>query len=437
MDSKARELDLLLGRLRLADGASFDSGRSQPESLCKADTRVEILQQLQEWSSSPQTPILWLSGMAGTGKSTIAQTMADKLHTQNKLAGSFFFSRGVGSLSKAANFVTTLAHQLACFSPPRASPAFKELVCEAILARSNVLAQGLRNQWRELIVRPISRFQSTQRIVLTFVIDAMDECDSEDDIRLLLQLFTELKNINTVDLSVLMTSRPEITLLHGFQDMPEIMHRRLDLRDVPQDEVELDIYVFMKEKLRRKKGKTESQDWLSENDLLSLVQKADCLFIYAATVCRFIQNSHYVPKDRISAILMNRSTGSGDIAVIDAMYTQILSSALAKPEQRISETEWLTDRFKGVVGSIVALLDVLSVIALSDLLSMEVTTVEITLDSLESVLNIPRDITEPIHLLHPSFREFLLNEARCEDERFHVQRGTVNTHLALISPFVV
>ena len=193
----------------------------------------------------------------------------------------------------------------------------------------------------------------------------------------------------------------------------------------------------MKEKLRRKKGKAESQDWLSENDLLSLVQKADCLFIYAATVCRFIQNSHYVPEDRVSAILMNRSTGSGDTAVIDSLYTQILSSALAKPEQRISETEWLTDRFKGVVGSIVALLDVLSVIALSDLLSMEVTTVEITLGSLESVLNIPRDMTEPIHLLHPSFRDFLLNEARCEDERFHVQRETVNTHLALISPFVV
>lgn len=396
-----------------------------------ADTRVEILQQLQEWSSNPQKPILWLSGMAGTGKSTIARTMAEKLYTQKNLAGSFFFSRGVGSLSKAANFVTTLAHQLACFSPPDTSPSFKELICEAILGHSNVLVQGLRNQWKELIVGPLSRFQSAQRPTLTFVIDALDECDSEDDIRLLLQLFIELKNINTVDLSILVTSRPEIALLHEFQDMPEIMHRRLDLRDVRRDVVEHDIYVFMKEKLRRKKGKAEPQDWLSENDLVSLVQKADCLFIYAATVCRFIHNSHYVPEDRVSDILMNRSTGTGDTAAIDAMYTQVLSSALAKPEQSKLETEWLTDRFKRVVGSIVALLDVLSVTALSDLLSMKVTTVEVTLGSLESVINIPSNTKEPIHLLHPSFRDFLLNEARCEDEPFHVQRGTAHTHLAI------
>ena len=66
--------------------------------------------------------------MAGTGKSIIARTMAQHLHTQNSLAGSFFFCRGVGDLGKDTTFVTTLAHQLANTSLPELSDSLKDLV---------------------------------------------------------------------------------------------------------------------------------------------------------------------------------------------------------------------------------------------------------------------------------------------------------------------
>lgn len=417
-----------LGRLPLAEGASFDSARLQHEPQCMAGTREELLVLLQDWTCHPERPIFWLSGMAGTGKSTIARNMARQLCTQQKLAGSFFFSRGVGDLGKATKFVSTLAHQLANMSAPGTSPSVKELVCDAIFENSNVLAQGLRNQWKELIVGPLSRIGSTQ-LALTLVIDALDECNSEDDIRLILQLFIEVKNISNVQLSVLITSRPEITLLHGFQDIPEIMHRRLDLRDIPRDVVDHDIYIFMKEKLGEIKSK--SQDWPSERDLKSLVQKAGCLFIYAATVCRFIGEGFDVPEDCVSNILLNRPTGGGDTAALDTMYTQVLSTALAKPGQSKPMVKGLTDRFKEVAGSIVVLLDMLSVIALAGLLSMKVETVEVTLSKLGSVLDIPSDTERPVRLIHPSFRDFLLDESRCENNRFHVQRETAHTYLAL------
>ena len=431
-NSKAKELDLQLAKLRLAEGASFDSARSQHEPQCMADTRVELLQQLHEWASNPEFPILWLSGMAGTGRSTIARTMAHNLYTDNKLAASFFFCRGAGDLGNATRFVSTLAHQLSSISPLGTSPFLKELVCDAIHSNSNTLAQGLRNQWKEFIVGPLSKIESSQRPSLTFVIDALDECDSEDDIRLIIQLFIEVKSISTIRLSALIASRPEITLLHGFQDMPEIMHRRLDLRDIPRRTVEHDIYVFMKEKLGRIKSKSKSQVWPSETDLNSLVRKADGLFIYAATVCRFIRELYEAPEECLSNILLDRPTGGGDTAAIDAMYTQVLSSTLAKPTHQKKMTQWLTDRFKKVVGSIVVLLDVLSVTALGALLSIKVESIEATLVALGSVLDIPSDNTRPVRLLHPSFRDFLLDDTRCEDKRFHVVEETIHTNLAIL-----
>ena len=391
-------------------------------------TRVELLQELREWFSKPHSPILWLSGMAGTGKSTIARTVADELCTNYRLAGSFFFKRA-GHLIEASHFVSTLAYKLAINRLPNTSPSLRELIGEAIINHEDVLDQGLRRQWNELIVGPLSKIKATRRLALTFVVDALDECGSEDDVRLILQLFIELKNIKNVDLSVLVTSRPETTLVRGFRNIPEIMHRRLDLREIPRDIVEHDLYVYTKKKLGQIKPQSDSV-WPSEEDLRSLVQKSDCLFIYAATVCLFIQNSRYdSPEDCLSNILLNRPTGGEDTAAIDGMYTQILDSALARPGQRKEMTERLTDRFKTVVGSLTALLEMLSVTALSDLLSFKVETVQHALSSLESVLNIPSDTKEPIRLLHPSFRDFLLNKARCGHKSFHVQEESIHTHL--------
>lgn len=426
----AKEWDLQLSRLRLADGASFDSALTQHEAICMDQTRVELLQELREWYCKPQRPILWLSGMAGTGKSTIARTIASELYANDRLAASFFFRRA-GNLSEATRFVSTLAYKLAITQRPNASPSLRELIGKAMINHEDVQDQGLRRQWNVLIVEPLSRIQSTQRLALTFVIDALDECGSEDDIRLILQLFIELKNINNVDLSVLITSRPETTLVRGFRNLPEILHRRLDLREIPRDIVEHDLYVYMRTKLGQIKPHNEC-DWPTEEDLRSLVQKADCLFIYAATVCLFIESSHYdCPEDCLSNILQDRSTGGEDTAAIDGMYTQILDSALAKPGQSKEMTELSTDRFKIIVGSIIALLEMLPVTALGGLISLKVEIVQHALSTLESVLDIPSDTRQPLRLLHPSFRDFLFDQARCGDKPFHLQEETTHNHLAI------
>jgi SpoVK/Ycf46/Vps4 family AAA+-type ATPase len=55
--------------------------------------------------------------MAGTGKSTIARTVARACLDDGRLGASFFFSRGGGERETTPSFVTTIARQLARLSP--------------------------------------------------------------------------------------------------------------------------------------------------------------------------------------------------------------------------------------------------------------------------------------------------------------------------------
>ncbi|THV90115.1 hypothetical protein D6D27_06055, partial [Aureobasidium pullulans] len=75
--------------------ASFDAASRQNDPLCLEDTRVEILERIVSWSNcaSNDRPIFWLSGMAGTGKSTIARTIALKFQEEERVFASFFFAR--------------------------------------------------------------------------------------------------------------------------------------------------------------------------------------------------------------------------------------------------------------------------------------------------------------------------------------------------------
>jgi hypothetical protein len=61
---------------------------------CLEGTRIAVLDQVELWTRDPsRPPIYWLNGLAGTGKSTIAQTIAERMFADRRLGGSFFCSR--------------------------------------------------------------------------------------------------------------------------------------------------------------------------------------------------------------------------------------------------------------------------------------------------------------------------------------------------------
>jgi hypothetical protein len=128
------ELESTLDRLPYAVEAPFNSYHRQHEPICLPNTRVEVLQEIFDWADgNDERCIFWLNGLAGTGKSTIARTVARKYYEQGRLGASFFFSRGGEDVGYAGKFVTTIARQLA-----NVVPLLQYYVCEAITERSDV-----------------------------------------------------------------------------------------------------------------------------------------------------------------------------------------------------------------------------------------------------------------------------------------------------------
>ncbi|KAF8173402.1 hypothetical protein K438DRAFT_1610859, partial [Mycena galopus ATCC 62051] len=75
--------------------ALYDSADSFPQPRCHPETRTQMLEDLCNWAlaAGSARPIHWLHGPAGAGKSTIMQTLCQRLDHASRLGGAFFFKR--------------------------------------------------------------------------------------------------------------------------------------------------------------------------------------------------------------------------------------------------------------------------------------------------------------------------------------------------------
>jgi hypothetical protein len=225
--------------------------------------------------------------LAGTGKSTVARTIARKWYKEERLGASFFFSRGGGNISHAAKFVTSIAVQLA-----RSAPTLQRSICDAVSKDTNIASKGLQDQWNQLILGPLLQLKSgSVQSSFIIVIDALDECEGENEIRLILKLLATANNLGTARLLIFLTSRPEMPIRLGFRAMPGIIHYDLVLYDVSRAAVDHNIAIFLRDKFREIREEFEDlpANWPGDDKIVYLVERADGLFISAAMVCRFIK----------------------------------------------------------------------------------------------------------------------------------------------------
>jgi len=359
--------------------------------------------------------------MAGTGKSTISRTVACELADNGKLAASFFFSRGRGDISHAGMFFTTIATQLA-----EHLPELRPLISKAIDDHPDINQRRLRDQWKLLIFDPLENapMQSKQIVI---VIDALDECEDKEKIKLILQLLVEAKNLQTMRLQVFVTSRPETPILLGFRKMLGETHQDFVLHDIPPPTINHDISVFFQQKLSVVKAEHGlSTPWPDEPTIQLLVERAAGLFIYAATTYRFIRDG-MDPEYQLSVILSGEYTSTSPTGNLDNIYTNLLQYSLIG-DRPPCEHEALLQGFRQIVGSIVIISDVMTIQNLANLLSLRRGKVGTVLASLRSVLNIPEIESQPVRIFHPSFRDFLLDKQRCSD-RFWIDEKKIHNDL--------
>jgi NACHT domain len=302
-------LDNPLSHLPYAIEAPFNSFHRQHEPACLPETRIDVLREIYNWADGHDDHfIFWLNGLAGTGKSTVARTVAQKYNEQKRLGASFFFSRGGGDVSHAGKFVASIAVQLAS-----SVPTLQRYICDAVSKDTNIASKGLRDQWNHLILRPFSQFNGCSiPPSLIIVIDALDECEGENDIRAILQLLAETNNLGTARFQIFLTSRPETPVRLGFRAMPGIIHHDLVLHHVSRTAVDHDITLFLRDKFCEMREEFEylPTDWPGDNKIEHLVEQANGLFIFAATVCRFIKgDGQWFPQDLLDLVLPHARSG--------------------------------------------------------------------------------------------------------------------------------
>lgn len=344
-----------------------------------------------EWSNNPDGEcIFWLRGIAGTGKSTIARTVADEWGNIERLGASFFFSKGGVDLGNATKFFTTIAFQLS-----QVSPDIKHYICEAVKKHPDIAQQALRDQWKRLVFGPLAMLKADSTpSPLVLVVDALDECDEDQDVKQVLQLLAEAKTLKTVRLRIFLTSRPETPIRLSFHNMSGNLHRDLVLNDVPRAIADNDIRIFFEHKSGANRSAWDDLpvDWPGKETIDLLVLRAHGLFIYAATVCQFIEENgeQWSPNDLLHLILPHGRTTdsslwkSGNTVIthelptkeLDTMYTQILEHSL-KNVHNEKDKQLLVGIFRQVVGAIVNLFDPLSIIAIVGILPFNESTNDI------------------------------------------------------------
>ncbi|RKK65198.1 hypothetical protein BFJ69_g16501 [Fusarium oxysporum] len=422
-----------LSQLPAAEGASFDSHAEEHNPTCLPNTREELLKEIDSWIDDPKSKtIFWLDGKAGTGKSTISRTVARSRCKQGDLGASFFFKRGEVDRGNLSKFVSTVALRLA-WSTPVVAPFIKS----AVNADPAIADKAVREQFEKLVREPLSKatITSLSRPPVVIVVDALDECEKDADIKLLLQLFSNLRFAGPLRVRVLVTSRPELPVRLGFSSIGNA-HQDLILHKIPLPIIEHDISVFLRHEfanIRNNFNKDAVEelklpmDWPGEANLEKLTRAAVPLFIFAATLCRFISDPYLGSPDELLQSVLDVA-GAGQGSKLEMTYSPVLRQQVLNRSG--SERLDIIESFRLIVGTIVTLANPLSMRALALLLDVHVSKVTTRLSALHSVLDIPDTLDTPVRLLHLSFRDYLVGLDKRELAEFRVDERHTHQSLA-------
>ncbi|CAG8358973.1 unnamed protein product [Penicillium salamii] len=384
---------------------------SRNTECCLPGTRLEVLHSIRAWIDSDESQhMFWLVGWPGTGKSIIARTIARALDGGNDQhwVASFFFSRGNKETGHGERFCSTIAWQL-CSNQSK----FRNKLEEAFSADQLIFQQtSLIDQWKELIAKTISRLDcSPVPTRLVIVIDALDECESDNDIDQILQFLADPGGaFNRTRLRVLITSRPEsrIRNLTQFPAEPDLVLQRVN-----EVTVNSDVAIFLRHNLSQV---------ATESEIQALVKRSAGIFVWAEAACRYInQRKGAYAADRLCSILENTDASPSCKRCLDEIYNTVLEQCLPPEYMKFEE-----EQLRRLLGTIAVLLSPLSERSLGVLLNMLAGYVDEALDYCHSILDLPPDKNSPLKMHHASFRDFLLDGDRCGNPKFLVCEKEAN-----------
>jgi len=382
-------------------------------------TRVRILNKIDAWIKDPEAQkICWITGMAGTGKTTITKTVCERASVDPDvvLGGSFFCSRtGIAAQRDIRCVVPTLAQLLA-----RQSIAFSQALAKEIAKDRDLQHKHVTVQVKQLLYTPLAAIKESHASVV-FIIDALDECgdatpslndESHQGVSEMLEALVKSAPFGVrLPVKFLVTSRPE-THIRETPVSDANFSQILRLHAVNKEEVDADINRYITGTLNTKLfGKPGIRAYFTESVVDDLVRLCDGLFIVAATALKHTFGAGANVAGARFKKLLNASCDSLNTKVavpLDHMYGMILEDAAR--EHAHDETE-LSSLLRLLAALLCARMT-LSIAALADLLGLELSDVRDSLSRLHAVVNVPEDDHVPgLRTVHASFGDYLFGRA--------------------------
>ncbi|KAG8995954.1 POC1 centriolar protein A [Tulasnella sp. 427] len=383
-----RELLNLLG-----DGRYGAHGDSIKSATCLPGTRLEILERIDQWvrgevtaDSQPDNGhdgetvpnrVLWIRGMAGRGKSTIATTVAYRWAFRGACA-LFHFRRGQNAQDRS--LICALARQLGV----RGTPEIRNAILQAIRDNPGILGERLEEQFDVLLVKSMQALPTPHNVFPTLlIVDALDECDDVDFAVKFVKLIAKHDSDLPPNTKFLLATRPEAPILQALQP---------------------------------RKWRMESLD------------TSQGLFQWAHTAIEYMRRGE--PANRLRQL----TAGSGSRG-LDSLYKQILTRAFQDPDQSAESLNLLHRSLAILVAAPHPIsLDVVAYMFASpeewdqqegyfDYLRKEV------FRNIMSLIFIPESPLGEMQIMHTSIRDFLCN-TQIQDTPYFINLQNAHDSLA-------
>jgi hypothetical protein len=346
----------------------------------------------------------------------------------NFLVASFFASRNSAERRDPYRILQTFAYQLAV-----TNDHIRPHVLSAIRGPQDVMQEPMQEQIKQLLAEPLKKAQLRGRTVV-FAIDALDECQKSAagvEGGPLIELLARLLQHQPVKL--LVASRQETSIASMFRSLS---HVPLRLHEIESAIVEADVRRIFDAgfaDIRQRRARDVGTDtWPTRSQLDTLVNLTGPLFIYAATVLKFVDAPRFSPKSRLNRIMERGSAISADSSnpylQIDELYANVLKSA-TEELPGFADAE-LCRRVGSLLRTVVLLEEPVTLHALAHLMGVfefdDIQQMDNDVRALGSVLLVSHAsgsvrFSETVSTFHPSFRDFLGDPRRCSDEHFLVR----------------
>lgn len=383
---------------------------------CTAQTRHALQTDLHEWAKDQNAAkVYWMSGIAGTGKTTIAYSLCEWLNANQQLGASFFCSRIKDSCSDVSRIVPTIASQLAGYSR-----SFRVALCKILKDDPEISSLNVTDQFKKLVQRPMEEAKVKEEMLAdaVVVIEALDECKDGGGTQLILPMLLNLGK--DLPMRFFVTSRPEPTVQDEMSspssDSPGICSLHVThLHDIKESIVEEDIKTYLTEALG---FMSPRPSW---KDIQLLTKRSRKLFIYVATVVRYLQatdisidtNTRLQTVLAIDSISLTMDGRNSDYGELDKLYDTILGTAFGTQlEPHEIESRRLILRMVAYSREIMTIQTLASVLGHTEQQVMS------TLCALQPVLHLPEG-KETVSALHTSFTEYLLDKSRSGGLQWH------------------